>query len=40
MPLSELDLGRLLVFLEEYTQLRKAVTAGKMRLRELGIDAV
>ena len=39
-PLSEFDLGRLLAFLEEYTELRKSVTAGKTRLRELGIDAV
>lgn len=40
LPLSEFDFGKLLAFLEEYTELRKSVTEGNLKLRELGIDAV
>lgn len=40
LPLSEFNLAALVAFLEEYTELRKTVSAGKARLRALGIDAV
>lgn len=40
LPLSEFDFSKLLEFLNEYTELRKSVTAGRSRLRDLGVDAV